>query len=67
MAMMAIPGVGATLSPVNQALTAHEMEVQLWFKTAMNRDKSTGPLARPFACTAHSLACFALLALLTVS
>ena len=28
MAMIAIPGVGASLSQVNQALAGHEMEVQ---------------------------------------
>ena len=39
----------------------------LWFKTAMNRDVGTGPLARPFAHTAHLFACFRLLALLAPS
>ena len=32
-----------------------------WFRTAMNREGSTGPLARPFTRTAHSVACSALL------
>ena len=29
MAMMAVPGIGAKLSPINQALNAHEVEVQI--------------------------------------
>ena len=27
--MLAVPGVGATLSPINQSLNAHEMETQM--------------------------------------
>ena len=38
-----------------------------WFRKANNRDVSTGPLARPFARTAHSFAGSALLALLARS
>ena len=43
------------------------MRSALWFKTAMNRDVNTGPFARPFACTAHSFTCSALLQLLARS
>ena len=39
----------------------------LWSGTNKNRDVSTGPLARPFARTAHSFACSGLLALLAPS
>ena len=39
----------------------------LWARTTKNTDWSTGPLARPFAHTAHSFACSALLALLACS
>ena len=39
----------------------------LWSETNKNRDVSTGPLARPFACTAHLFACSGLLASLAPS
>ena len=39
----------------------------LWSETNKNRDVNTGPLARPFARTAHSFACFGLLASLAPS
>ena len=39
----------------------------LWSGTNKNRDVSTGPLARPFARTAHSFACSGLLASLAPS
>ena len=39
----------------------------LWSGTAKNQDVSTGPLARPFARTAHSFACSGLLASLAPS
>ena len=37
-----------------------------WVRKAKNRDVITGPLARPFAHTAHSFACFTLMALLAL-
>ena len=39
----------------------------LWARSTKNTDWSTGPLARPFARTAHSFACSALLASLACS
>ena len=41
--------------------------VALWARIAKNTDWSTGPLARPFARTAHLFACSALLASLARS
>ena len=38
-----------------------------WFRSAKNQDVSTGLLACPFACAAHSFACSTLLALLARS
>ena len=42
-------------------------DAALWSGINKNRDVSTGPLARPFARTAHSLACSGLPALLAPS
>ena len=52
--------VGSMLAKGNQGTA-------LWSKTAKNTDCSTGPLTRPFACTAHSFAFSTLLASLTRS
>ena len=41
--------------------------IPLWSITAKNTESSTGPLARPFARTAHSFACSGLLAHFTHS
>ena len=43
------------------------MTIPLWARKIKNPDESTGPLARPFACTAHSFACSTLLASLARS
>ena len=34
MTMLAVPGVGASLSPINQSLNAHEMESQMVMSNA---------------------------------
>ena len=45
----------------------HSWPKPLWSGTNKNRDVSTGPLARPFARTAHLFACSRLLALFAPS
>ena len=49
-------------SATGPSAAAREPTSAQWFRTAMNQNVSTGSLAHPFARTAHSFACFALLA-----
>ena len=52
---------------INSDNTATATTAALWSGTNKNRDVSTGPFAHPFARTAHSLTCSALLASLARS
>ena len=48
-------------------MAALSPKIALWSGTNKNRDVSTGPLARPFARTAHSITCSGLLVMLAPS
>ena len=60
--MLVVPAAGEL-----QCRVGWDGESALWFRLTKNQDISAGPLARPFARTAHSFACSALLASLAHS